>query len=157
MGYFFGDAGCQQLTQMFAVMPGVLLISRLCPRGAEATVYAILSGFHNLGANIAGLLGVWLTGHLGIKTVGNVRTSTDCDFSGLSSAIVIAHVVLPLACLPLTFVLIPGWQMEDEECFDQASPAPSFASPAPSPPPSPRRSPVSRDSSPSSPLSQQSP
>merc|ERR1712217_889426 len=99
--------------------------------------------------------GVWLTGHLGIRTVGNVRTSTDCDFTGLSSAIVIAHVVLPLACLPLTFVLIPGWQMNDTETLDQASPAPSFASPAPSPPSSPRQSPVHTDSSLLSPLSRE--
>merc|ERR1712194_647868 len=96
-------------------------------------------------------------GHLGIKTVGDVRTSTDCDFSGLSSAIIIAHVVLPLACLPLTFVLIPSWQMNDADSFDVASPAPSFASPAPSPPSSPRGSQVSADSTPASPMFQESP
>lgn len=156
--YLFGDAACQHLAQMFAVMPGVLLISRLCPRGAESTVYAILSGFHNLGANIAGLLGVWLTGHLGIRTVGNVRTSTDCDFSGLSSAIVIAHFVLPILCLPLTFVLIPSGQMDNVDVFDLASPAPSFASPSASPLSSPRGSDrMSLDSGPPTPESLDSP
>ena len=34
------------------IMPQALLTARLCPRGAEATVFAILAGFQNFGANI---------------------------------------------------------------------------------------------------------
>eukprot|EP00747_Dinoflagellata_sp_TGD_P082956 gnl/TRDRNA2_/TRDRNA2_161902_c0_seq2.p1 gnl/TRDRNA2_/TRDRNA2_161902_c0~~gnl/TRDRNA2_/TRDRNA2_161902_c0_seq2.p1 ORF type:complete len:447 (+),score=46.62 gnl/TRDRNA2_/TRDRNA2_161902_c0_seq2:83-1423(+) len=36
--YLFGDAACQQLAAMLGNMPGALLMSRLCPHGAETTV-----------------------------------------------------------------------------------------------------------------------
>lgn len=42
------------------IMPQALLTARLCPRGAEATVFAILAGFQNFGANIGSILGAQL-------------------------------------------------------------------------------------------------
>eukprot|EP00927_Polykrikos_kofoidii_P059543 TRINITY_DN54694_c0_g1_i1.p1 TRINITY_DN54694_c0_g1~~TRINITY_DN54694_c0_g1_i1.p1 ORF type:complete len:634 (-),score=61.37 TRINITY_DN54694_c0_g1_i1:86-1909(-) len=135
--YLFGDASCQQLAQMLVVMPGVLLIARLCPRGAEATVYAILAGFHNLGANVASLLGVWLTDILSIQS--SAQETGECDFSQLGLAILIGHCVMPVACLPLVLWLVPNESMDDDKAFSFASPPPSFASSrASSAPPSPK-------------------
>ncbi|CAK0873019.1 unnamed protein product [Prorocentrum cordatum] len=47
--YLFGDAACQSVAVQMALMPGAVLTSRLCPRGAEATVYAIAGGRESLG------------------------------------------------------------------------------------------------------------
>eukprot|EP00928_Gymnodinium_smaydae_P032959 TRINITY_DN23743_c0_g1_i1.p1 TRINITY_DN23743_c0_g1~~TRINITY_DN23743_c0_g1_i1.p1 ORF type:complete len:602 (-),score=62.37 TRINITY_DN23743_c0_g1_i1:101-1906(-) len=141
--YLFGDAACQQIATMLAVMPGVLLISRLCPRGAEATVYAILAGFNNFGQNVSAVLGVWLTDALGVKGAADAAGS-GCDFTNLGLAVVLAHCVLPLAGLPLLFCLVPDAQLSDDNAFTCASPPPSFASawsPAASQFSSPTRSP----------------
>lgn len=140
--FLFGDAACQQIAQMLLFMPGVLLNSLLCPRGAEATVYAILAGFQNFGQNIASALGVWLVRELGIKA-GAKDDVDDCDFSRLDSAIVIGHMLLPLLVLPLTSCLIPDVKMNDEHAFEAFSPPPSFRSPASSQASSPRSTPHS--------------
>jgi len=126
--FLFGDAACQQIAQMLVIMPSALLNSLLCPRGAEATVYAILAGFQNFGLAAASVLGVFLTRELGIQSAPALPGG-ECDFSQLSTAIVIAHVLLPLAVLPLTFWLIPDVRMNDENAFALVSPAPSFRSP----------------------------
>mmetsp|Transcript_2688 Transcript_2688/g.6296 ORF Transcript_2688/g.6296 Transcript_2688/m.6296 type:complete len:90 (+) Transcript_2688:2-271(+) len=50
--------------------------------------------------------------------------------------------MIPLACLPLTWLLVPSARMDDEQAFG-GTPPPSFASPAPSSAASsPRNSPV---------------
>jgi len=137
--FLFGDAACQQIATMLALMPSVLLNSLLCPRGAEATVYAILAGFQNFGGIVSSVVGVWLTRQLGIQA-GTGKGGKDCDFSRLSIGIVIAHVLLPIACIPLTFVLVPDWRMDDETAVEAESPPPSFCSPASSPRSSPHDS-----------------
>jgi len=140
--FLFGDAACQQIAQQLAFMPSALLNSLLCPRGAEATVYAILAGFQNFGLTGASILGVFLTSELGIRS--SPHQPGGCDFSQLGNALWIAHVILPLLCLPLTNCLIPNKHMStgvetqggaaelgmDESPRSPAmSPAPSFTSP----------------------------
>lgn len=127
--FLFGDAACQQIAQMMVFMPSVLLNSLLCPRGAEATVYAILAGFQNFGSQIAQALGVLLMRELGIKAGGG-EDAGECDFSNLGIAIVIGHMVTPVLILPLTNCLIPNVKMNDENAFDAVSPPPSFRSPS---------------------------
>jgi len=146
--YLFGDAACQQMAAMLCLMPMALLSSRLCPRGAEATVYAILAGFQNFGSNVGSVVGVWLTEVLGITTAGAVNPNERCNFDNLNLAIILAHVVLPLAVLPLTNVLVPSERMDDESAFAIYSPAPSFCSPASSAASSPRVSPTSSQGDP---------
>lgn len=34
-------------------MPSIVLISRLCPRGSESTVYALMAGIGNLGQTMS--------------------------------------------------------------------------------------------------------
>lgn len=126
--YLFGDAACQQMAAMLGMMPMALLTSRLCPRGAEATVYALLAGFQNFGSAVASVVGVWLTTVLGIKTSAGVNEAGMCDFSQLSFAIVLAHVVAPLLGLGLSIWLVPVARINDEAYFELASPPPSFCS-----------------------------
>lgn len=150
--FLFGDAACQPIASMLALMPSALLNSRLCPRGAEATVYAVLAGSQNFGGNVASVLGVWLARELQITA--NADTS-GCDFSHLTTALVIAHVCLPITCIPLTFWLIPDARLDDETAFEMVSPPPSFCSPASSPASSTRSSP--RGSPAASPLPSHAP
>lgn len=82
------------------------LTSKLCPKGMEASVYALLASYQNLGGNIARCLGVALIELLQIKT-------DTCQFQQLPLAIFIAHILLPLTVVPLVFFLIPDANMTD--------------------------------------------
>lgn len=91
-------------------MPAVVLTTKLCPRGLEATVYALLAGFQNYGVAIATSLGTALTSAVGVQAVPSKGM---CQFERLPALILLCHVVIPLMVLPLTFVLIPNARMTD--------------------------------------------
>jgi len=135
--YLFGDAACQSIAAMMALMPMALLTARLCPRGAEATVFAILAGFQNFGSAISTIFGVQLAAAFGVVA----SKDGPCNFEHLSSLVILSHCISPLLCLPLTWCLVPAAAIQDQEAFQAYSPAPSFCSPANSPASSPGNSP----------------
>ncbi|CAE8627770.1 unnamed protein product [Polarella glacialis] len=135
--YLFGDAACQSLGFMLMMLPETLLISRLCPKGVEATVFAILAGFTNFGAGVSRVIGAWLAEELGIHSSGAARgphgAEASCDFSALPWALVLCHMLLPLLVLPLTWWMVPCVRMDDELAFEVGTPPPCFKSPPASP------------------------
>lgn len=108
VAFMLGDAILYQVALMLDLMPAVVLTSKVCPKGMEASVYALLASYQNIGSAVSRTLGVALIDHLGIKT------TEPCDFTNLSMAIVIAHVALPLVIFPLVFVLIPDAKMTED-------------------------------------------
>lgn len=108
LAFLLGDAIIFQVASMLDFMPAVVLTSKVCPKGMEASVYALLASYQNLGANVSRTLGVALIDFLGIKT------TVPCDFTKLPLAILIAHVLLPLLVFPLVFILIPDAKMTDD-------------------------------------------
>merc|ERR1719510_2606360 len=107
-------------------MPQVVLTARLCPRGAEATVFAILAGFQNFGMSVSSVLGARLCDAFGVVA----SQEGPCDFGNLTKLVILAHVIAPMACVPLTFWLVPAARIDDERAFQDTSPPPSFCSPA---------------------------
>ena len=101
-------APMEQIVGSFELMPAVILTSKLCPKGMEATVYALLAGFQNFGHAISRSVGVYFIEAFGIKT------TAPCDFSNLAYVIMVSHMVLPLLSIPLTFVLLPKERMTDK-------------------------------------------
>lgn len=73
---------------MMNVLPAVVLISKLCPPGVEATVYALLAGFTNFG--VASAMGALAVDMAGIKTPG--PGGGPCNFDCLSLLIAVGHV-----------------------------------------------------------------
>ncbi|KAG8458950.1 hypothetical protein KFE25_004284 [Diacronema lutheri] len=120
--YMLGYNVVYQIASMLNFMPSVILTSKLCPPQLEATMFALLAGFQNFGAMVAGSLGVELIAALGIRTGGADADSADvapagagtCDFSRLPHAIVLSHMLLPLLCIPLGYLLLPGARMTDQ-------------------------------------------
>lgn len=108
VAFMLGDAVIYQVAYTLDFMPAVVLTSKVCPKGMEASVYALLASYQNLGSNVSRALGVALIDALGIKT------TVPCDFERLPFAIAIAHLVLPLLVFPLVFVLIPRARMTDD-------------------------------------------
>eukprot|EP00913_Durusdinium_trenchii_P014647 g13742.t1 len=104
--YLFGDAACQSIAAQMMIMPQALLTARLCPRGAEATVFAILAGFQNFGANI---------GQREFATGIVMKRNGPCEYQTLPHLIVLCHVAIPLACLLLTWLTTPRAQEEEDE------------------------------------------
>lgn len=81
-------------------MPGVVLLSQMCPKGMEATMYALLAGCHNLGNTLSGFLGAYILEILGVQPAG--LPNEGAMFENLWMASLIA------TCLPmLTLVAIP--------------------------------------------------
>jgi BT1 family len=97
-----------QVAAMMDFMPAVVLTSASCPKGMEATVYALLAGFQNFGSNVAREIGVGLLNYL------QIQTNEPCNFERFPFAVVLAHIIVPSFCIPLIFVLIPNKLMTEK-------------------------------------------
>lgn len=88
-------------------LPASVLMSKLCPPGIEATVFALLMGCSNFGRAVASSVGAFALHVAGIETPSSGR----CKLENLCALVVLGKVCLPLLRIPLTFVLIPDVKM----------------------------------------------
>ncbi|PHJ22696.1 bt1 family protein [Cystoisospora suis] len=120
--YFCSAAIIEEVISMWAFMPSCVLISRLCPRQVESTMYAVVAGVNNFGSSLAKYMGNFLCVFLlGIKTLKD--ESGPCNFDNLGLAVIIASGVFPLLPLALTFFLVPNVGMDvhfGDGCTSQA-------------------------------------
>eukprot|EP00929_Paragymnodinium_shiwhaense_P012810 TRINITY_DN120703_c0_g1_i1.p1 TRINITY_DN120703_c0_g1~~TRINITY_DN120703_c0_g1_i1.p1 ORF type:complete len:585 (+),score=47.20 TRINITY_DN120703_c0_g1_i1:140-1894(+) len=114
--YILGNATILEFVDMLDFMPAMLLISRLCPKNIEATIFAILAAFMNFGGNLSNVLGALLFDFLGIKLHQRVGEMADvpCNDEQLATAVLFGHILLPLLTIPLTFVLLPSETVVNE-------------------------------------------
>ena len=106
--YLVGDTILEPIVLMMAFMPSTVLISKMCPKNMEATTFAILASFSNLGGALSSSFGVFAMQAAGIQTDLEVG---ECNFDKLPHLIVICGMILPLIAIPLTFILIPDIEM----------------------------------------------
>ncbi|KAG5506365.1 hypothetical protein JIQ42_07983 [Leishmania sp. Namibia] len=106
--YIMGDAIVYEVCYMLNYMPLNMLISRLCPKGCESTMFAILASFSNMGASTSSTIGAIL-----METVWPLSSSPPCDFSNLRWLLIVGHLITPLIAIPLVFLLIPGTRICD--------------------------------------------
>jgi len=106
--YVSGNAVLRPILGAAAHMPAIVLTSKLVPKGLESTTYALLAGFQNFGSVVSSQVGVFVTKAVGIKT-----TDGECNFDNFATLVLVAHCLLPLLAIPLTFVLIPDKRMTD--------------------------------------------
>jgi hypothetical protein len=114
--YLVGDTILEPMVLMMAFMPSTVLISKMCPKNMEATTFAILASFSNLGGALSSSFGVFAMQAAGIQTDLEVG---QCNFDNLPHLIVICGMILPLTAIPLTFVLIPDIDMHDTVDMDE--------------------------------------
>jgi len=91
-------------------MPGVVLLSQMCPKGMEATMYALLAGCHNLGNTLSEYLGAYILEKLDVNPAGLPNESA--QFKNLWIASVIATALPLLTCILIPF-LIPDKRQTD--------------------------------------------
>merc|ERR1719446_631782 len=90
----------------------------LCPKGMEATMYALLAGAHNLGGVVSQNCGALLLQRLGVTPQGAIGESRVFENLWLASAI---GTCFPLLTIALLFKLIPDLKQTDKLLDDSTT------------------------------------
>merc|ERR1719409_395600 len=109
--FVLGSSIFQTVIGQWMWMPGVVILSQLCPKGMEATMYALLAGCHNLGNTIASNCGAYVLLLLGCNPSGADAESHQFDRLWLGSAL---STILPMFTLLLLPLLIPNARQTDK-------------------------------------------
>ena len=113
-----GTGALQNVMNQWQWMPQVIILSYFCPKGMEATMYALLAGCHNLGNTIASSWGALLLETLEINPNGSTGESD--QFTNLWKASLLASV-LPLISVVALFHFIPDVKQGDRIVDPNAS------------------------------------
>jgi len=92
--------GVWAIVHMWMWLPGVVLLSQLCPKGVEATMYALLAGCHNLGLATASYLGAAMLQTLEISPSGALGESSQFNQLWVAALIQAIAPMLTLVALP---------------------------------------------------------
>ena len=119
VSYLFGSTCIEGLTETLDELPATLLISKLCPKDVETTVFAILMANTNLGGTISSYVATdvqkWLGVEYAAKTCSNpYKSFLGLEFTALSWILIIGDIILPLLTIPLTWVLIPAVKLDSD-------------------------------------------
>jgi len=98
-------------------MPQVVMLAYLCPKGMEATMYALLAGCHNLGNTIGSSCGALMLHLLGCQPSGAKGESA--QFEHLWIAALVA-TVLPTITTMVTVNLLPDARQNEKILADNA-------------------------------------
>lgn len=110
--YFCSAAIFEEIASMWALMPGCVLISRLCPRNIESTMYAVVVGLQNFAQSLGKFAGNFICfTMLGIRTLPTADGG--CNFDNLPLAIGLCMGICPLLPISLTFCLVPNIHMNE--------------------------------------------
>ncbi|KAL8446288.1 hypothetical protein Emed_005096 [Eimeria media] len=109
--YFFSASIIEEVASMWAFMPGCVLVSRLCPKNIESTMYAVVAGLQNFAQSMSKFAGNFLCFTLlGMRTLPSAEGG--CNFQKLPLAIGISSGVCPFFPILLTLWLIPNLLMD---------------------------------------------
>lgn len=102
--FVFGASCIESVIYNWQWMPSVVILSFLCPKGMESTIYALLAGCYNFGSTVGSNCGALLLDSFGVNPSGAEDESD--EFTNLWKAALIVSV-LPLITTALIFVLVP--------------------------------------------------
>lgn len=102
---------CEQMVYQWQWTPQVLLTANLCPRGMEATMFALLAGCHNLGMTVSSNFGAALLHVLDVKPRGAVGEAAQFDNLWIAAAI---SSVLPLVTALCLSHLLPDCRQNEK-------------------------------------------
>jgi len=111
----FGLSCIETVIAQWQWMPQVVILSYLCPKGMEATMYALLAGCHNLGFTVGSSGGALLIDRLGVKPSGAVGESAKFELLWVAALV---SAVLPLLFVFLFVRLVPDAR-QDERLVDE--------------------------------------
>lgn len=109
--WVLGSQVLGSVVQYWQWMPGVVILSQLCPKGMEATMYALLAGCHNLGGAVASNCGALVLNLMSCEPTGAANESLQFRNLWMASAI---STALPAVTLFLVPFLIPDAKQTDK-------------------------------------------
>lgn len=98
--FLLGSTAIQTTVHQWMWLPGVVILSQLCPKYMEATMFALLAGCHNLGNTAANCFGALVLHEMGVDPSGMNAESE--KFKNLWKCSVISS-----SCPLLTLILLP--------------------------------------------------
>lgn len=107
---FVLGSSCQEVVRQWQWMPGIVVMSQLCPKGMEATMFALLAGCHNLGNLISEYMGAYVLELLDVTPTG--APNEGVKFENLWKASVLS-TCLPMFTVLLIPILIPDARQTD--------------------------------------------
>lgn len=105
MFFVAGAWGAVGVASTWMWIPGIVLLSQMCPRGVEATMYALLAGCHNLGIAVASYIGACVLHVLNVAPRGEVGEQRQFDNLWVAALI---SAVLPMFTMALLPWMIPN-------------------------------------------------
>ncbi|KAG5506258.1 hypothetical protein JIQ42_07872 [Leishmania sp. Namibia] len=102
--YIWGAAVVSEVCYMLGYMPMVVLLSRLCPRGSESVVYALMAGFASLGTSTSSSIGAILMEY-GLPVFKMQDNGYRCGVENLAWLLFVCNVCAPPIVVPLTLLL----------------------------------------------------
>jgi len=110
-----GATVSESLVAQWQWMPSVVILSYLCPKGLEATMYALLAGSANFGGIVAGDIGALLLQVLDCEPRG--AAGETAAFKNLWIAALISSIA-PLVVIVFLFWLIPDARQDEKLLSD---------------------------------------
>jgi len=105
--FVLGSSAFQTVLGTWLWMPSTVIMSQLCPRGMEATMFALLAGCHNLGSTISSNFGAVLLEVLGINPSGAKNEEAQFEYLWVASLV---------ACvLPAISIILVPWFIPDKK------------------------------------------
>lgn len=102
--FLLGSSVFSTVVSQWKIMPTVVIISYLCPKGMEATMYGLLASAHNVGIPISASSGALMLELLGCQPSGAAGESAEFENLWIASAVA---AVLPSITIVALFYLIP--------------------------------------------------
>jgi len=120
-GFFIlGAQAIDKLVDTLDDMPLTVLIGKLCPKGSEAQVFAILAALVNFGGNVSSITGSIVAQLVGVSFLnkGGEWTCSNpvgpLGISNLGWLKIWATFILPALTIPATFWLLPDMRLNDD-------------------------------------------
>eukprot|EP00929_Paragymnodinium_shiwhaense_P121100 TRINITY_DN93218_c0_g1_i1.p1 TRINITY_DN93218_c0_g1~~TRINITY_DN93218_c0_g1_i1.p1 ORF type:complete len:556 (+),score=98.72 TRINITY_DN93218_c0_g1_i1:96-1763(+) len=116
--FMVGTVLIQALVMQALWVPSMVMLSQMCPKNMEATLFALMAGCANIGSRIAEFFGAALLHHYGVTPSGDNNESHKFENLWL--------VALIAACAPLVTVfmipfMVPDAKQTDKLLDDDAS------------------------------------
>jgi len=111
VAFVLGSSVSTIVIRQWQWMPGMVVMSQLCPQGMEATMFALLAGCANIGNTIADYIGAYVLEVLHVHPTGAIGETA--QFQNLWKASCIA-TMLPAVTILMIPYLIPQAKQTDK-------------------------------------------
>lgn len=127
--FVIGSGTLSVITNTWTMMPLIILMINLCPKGMEATVFALLAGTSNLGGSLSQYQGAFLLEVFGCNPSGSPNESSQFHNLWIVQLIASLLPILPILTIPFlipdayqTDPILTVKQQEEEEEQEEARP-----------------------------------